>query len=118
MKIGILKEATETEQRVALVPQIAQLLSKQKVEWMIESGAGISAGFNTVYRKFKPPFSERRYIAEPASMSIVGAISEICGFASVASGGAAVGNVRSVPDRAARSYSFGSLPNTFGEIIS
>ena len=28
MKIGILKEATETEQRVALVPQIAQLLSK------------------------------------------------------------------------------------------
>jgi len=46
MKIGILKEATETEQRVALVPQIAQLLSKQKVEWMIESGAGISAGFN------------------------------------------------------------------------
>jgi hypothetical protein len=38
-----------------------------------------------VYRKFKPPFSERRYIAEPASMSIVGAISEICGFASVAS---------------------------------
>jgi len=55
-----------------------------------------------VFRKFKPPFSERRYIAEPASMSIVGAISEICGFASVASGGAAVGNVRSVPDRAAR----------------
>ncbi len=46
MKIGILKEATETEQRVALVPQIAQLLSKQKVECMIESGAGISAGFN------------------------------------------------------------------------
>jgi len=31
---------------MALVPQIAQLLSKQKVERMIESGAGISAGFN------------------------------------------------------------------------
>jgi hypothetical protein len=65
----------------------------------------------TVYRKFKPPFSERRYIAEPASMSIVGAISEICGFASVASGGAAVGNVRSVPDRAARSYSERAPPS-------
>lgn len=45
MKIGILKETTETEQRVALVPQIAQLLSKQKVEWIVESGAGIAAGF-------------------------------------------------------------------------
>ena len=64
-----------------------------------------------VHRKFKPPFSERRYIAEPASMSIVGAISEICGFASVASGGAAVGNVRSVPDRAARSYSERAPPS-------
>jgi len=44
-------------------------------------------------------------------MSIVGAISEICGFASVASGGAAVGNVRSVPDRAARSYSERAPPS-------
>src|SRR5258707_10187608 len=42
---------------------------------------------------------------------IVGAISEICGFASVASGGAAVGNVRSVPDRAARSYSERAPPS-------
>src|SRR6266436_10429579 len=50
-------------------------------------------------------------IAEPASMSIVGAISEICGFASVASGGAAVGNLRSVPDRAARSYSERAPPS-------
>ena len=31
MKIGILKETTETEQRVALVPQVSQLLSKQKL---------------------------------------------------------------------------------------
>jgi hypothetical protein len=51
-------------------------------------------------------FSDRRYIAEPAKVSIVGAISEICGFASVGSGGTAVENARSVADRLALASGF------------
>jgi hypothetical protein len=44
-----------------------------------------------MYRKFKPPFSGPRYIAEPASVSIVGEFRENRGVASVGSVGAAVG---------------------------
>ena len=52
----------------------------------------------------KTKFSQGGFSAESKSCLTPGpdpSISEICGFASVASGGAAVGNVRSVPDRAA-----------------
>jgi len=53
----------------------------------------------------KPRFLDWRYIPEPAKVPIVGAFSETRGFASVGSGGTALGNARSVADGAARSNS-------------
>lgn len=45
MKIGIVKESYPGERRVALVPQAMRTLNKLKVELLVESGAGESAGF-------------------------------------------------------------------------
>ena len=45
IKIGILNETDENERRVAATPQISQLLNKLDVAWVMESGAGIAAGF-------------------------------------------------------------------------
>ncbi|MFT4792139.1 MAG: NAD(P) transhydrogenase subunit alpha [Paracoccaceae bacterium] len=46
MKIGAPKERFEGEQRVALTPESAQRLNKLGYDCVIESGAGIGAGFS------------------------------------------------------------------------
>ena len=56
-------------------------------------------------------FSARSYIAEVASVSIVGLFDENPDVASAGSGGAAVGGARSVPDHAARSNSERAAPS-------
>lgn len=57
------------------------------------------------YRNCNPPFfSDRSYIAQPVALSIVFPFDENRGSASAGLGGAAVGNARIVPDRAARSH--------------
>ena len=56
-------------------------------------------------------FSARSYIAEVASVSIVGEFRENPNVASAGSGGAAVGGARSVPDHAAGSNSERAAPS-------
>jgi len=46
MKIGAPKERFEGEQRVALTPESAQRLNKLGYECVVESGAGLGAGFS------------------------------------------------------------------------
>jgi NAD(P) transhydrogenase subunit alpha len=46
MKIGAPKERFEGEQRVALTPESAQRLNKLGYECMVQSGAGLGAGFS------------------------------------------------------------------------
>ena len=43
--IGILNETDEYERRVAATPQISHLLNKLDVAWVMESGAGVQAGY-------------------------------------------------------------------------
>jgi H+-translocating NAD(P) transhydrogenase subunit alpha len=45
IKIGILNETDEYERRAAATPQISQLLNKLDVAWVMESGAGVQAGY-------------------------------------------------------------------------
>jgi len=45
MITGVLKERAEGERRVALVPQALGLLGKAGIELVVESGAGVAAGF-------------------------------------------------------------------------
>jgi H+-translocating NAD(P) transhydrogenase subunit alpha len=45
IKIGILNETDENESRAAATPQISQLLNKLDVAWVMESGAGVQAGY-------------------------------------------------------------------------
>jgi H+-translocating NAD(P) transhydrogenase subunit alpha len=46
MKIGIVTEARSGEQRVALVPESARRLASKGVEFVVQSGAGLGAGFS------------------------------------------------------------------------
>jgi H+-translocating NAD(P) transhydrogenase subunit alpha len=46
MKIAVLKERQTNEKRVAITPDIVKKLSSQNVEVCIESGAGLTAGFD------------------------------------------------------------------------
>src|SRR4051812_47175290 len=43
MRVGIPKETTPGEQRVAMVPDVVKRLSKKNIEVVVESGAGDSA---------------------------------------------------------------------------
>src|SRR5438477_2957590 len=45
MIAGVLKERAPGERRVALVPQVLGMLGKSGLELVVESGAGVSAGF-------------------------------------------------------------------------
>ena len=45
IKIGILNETDEYERRVAATPQISHLLNKLDLAWVMESGAGVQAGY-------------------------------------------------------------------------
>src|SRR4051794_38429908 len=45
MIVGILKETAPGETRVAMTPAAVPALSKLKLEVMIESGGGVTAGF-------------------------------------------------------------------------
>ena len=45
VKVGIVSEISPGERRVALVPGAIAVLSKAGVEWIMEPGAGRSAGF-------------------------------------------------------------------------
>lgn len=50
MKIGVVKESYPGERRVALTPDAVGMLGKAKHEVLIESGAGVSAGYaDTAY---------------------------------------------------------------------
>ncbi|MCO6437844.1 MAG: Re/Si-specific NAD(P)(+) transhydrogenase subunit alpha [Phycisphaerae bacterium] len=50
MKIGVVKESFPGERRVALTPDAVGMLGKAKHEVLIESGAGVSAGYaDTAY---------------------------------------------------------------------
>ncbi|HWT89860.1 MAG TPA: NAD(P)(+) transhydrogenase (Re/Si-specific) subunit alpha, partial [Solirubrobacterales bacterium] len=45
MKIGVPKETAEGERRVALIPDVVKSLKKnEKVDVVVESGAGAAAG--------------------------------------------------------------------------
>lgn len=46
MWVGVLKEIIENESRVAMVPEIVKRLKKQKIDVLIEKGAGENAGFS------------------------------------------------------------------------
>ncbi len=45
MIVGVPKETSEGERRVALVPELVSRLSKAGLELLVENGAGVSAGF-------------------------------------------------------------------------
>jgi NAD(P) transhydrogenase subunit alpha len=45
MIVGVPKESAEGERRVALVPELVSKLSKAGLDVLLESGAGVSAGF-------------------------------------------------------------------------
>lgn len=45
MKLGVIRETSELEQRVALVPESVKKLTKAKLEVLVEAGAGTSAYF-------------------------------------------------------------------------
>jgi NAD(P) transhydrogenase subunit alpha len=45
MKVGVPRESAEGERRVALTPDVARSLADKKVDAVVESGAGESAGF-------------------------------------------------------------------------
>jgi len=45
MKVGVVAESTPGERRVAMVPGALTVLNKSGVEWLMESGAGVAAGF-------------------------------------------------------------------------
>ena len=49
MIIGALKENKKDENRVALTPESAQLLSKLGHKCLIEKGAGTSAGLSLIH---------------------------------------------------------------------
>src|SRR3712207_5784749 len=52
MRIGVPKETAAGERRVALVPDVARKLAGDGVEIVVESGAGVSAGFtDDAYRE-------------------------------------------------------------------
>lgn len=45
ISIGILKETTENERRVAIVPDEAKRLTSRQMQVMVQAGAGLGAGF-------------------------------------------------------------------------
>jgi alanine dehydrogenase len=52
MKIGVVKEIKDRENRVALMPQGAEELVKRGHSLMVEAGAGIGSGFDDeAYRR-------------------------------------------------------------------
>jgi len=52
MIVGVPKETSEGERRVALVPELISRLSKAGLEVLVENGAGVSAGFlDTAYQQ-------------------------------------------------------------------
>jgi proton-translocating NAD(P)+ transhydrogenase subunit alpha len=52
MITGVLKETFPGENRVALVPDMVKMLGKKGIDVVIESGAGVSAGFpDTLYQE-------------------------------------------------------------------
>ena len=65
MKIGVLKETKEHENRVALSPDVIKLLIKKEFEVLVESGAGI-----------KSYFSDEEYQAAGASIVAKSAVFE------------------------------------------
>ncbi len=45
MKVAVISESTEGEKRVALIPEVVKQLTDRKHEVVVESGAGVRAGF-------------------------------------------------------------------------
>ena len=122
MRIGVPKEATAGERRVALAPESGKKLLQAGYDVVLESGAGASAGFPDV------AYREAGVVLESSQAAVLGSdlvlkvnAPEVHEIAAMRSGGIVLGSlmhlrhlgvVRALAERGVTSFSTDAIPRT------